>query len=53
MKIIAGALVVAATVLGQIVAYQIVAQVVPAYMPVWAIAVVFTWMGLLLSAVSD
>ncbi len=53
MKIIAGLLVVLATIFGQIVSYHVVVAVAPAYMSMWIAAVVLTWVGLVLNAVSD
>ena len=53
MKLVAGLFVIGATILGQIVGYNTVQTVMPQYLTMYVIAIVFTWLGLLANAMAD
>ena len=53
MKIIAGFFVIAASILGQIVVYNLTEKYLPQYLQMYVIAIVFAWIGVIANAVND
>jgi len=53
MKIFAGLCVIVASILGQIVMYNLTEKYLPQYLQMYVIAIVFTWVGIVASAISE
>ena len=53
MKVIGGLFVIAATIMGQIIGYNMLQSLLPQYLPMYVVCIVFTWIGILANAISE
>lgn len=53
MHAIAGLFIIVATIMGQIILYSMVQKIVPEYLIMYVLVIVFTWIGLFAKALGD
>jgi hypothetical protein len=53
MKVLGGIFIWVASIIAQVIMYNMVSQYLPAYLSAYTVAIIFTWVGILITAVGD